>query len=224
MSLIMKSSGGTDFEITPEGAYIGRCIKVIDLGTQTTTGQYGTKQQRKVMITWELLDDKIKMDDGRPYATSQFYTASLHEKAKLRHDLEAWRGKKFTDDELEGFDLKNVLGKYAMIQIVHTEDGKYANINAIMSTKEKPKGVNDLVLFDIDNPDMDVLNAMSDKMQEKIKASPELSDSDWPSGNKDAVITDITDDPINLDDIPFGNDEKSDPPMPEDFLKGEDNA
>jgi len=217
MSLTVTNTGGADFEITPEGTYIGRCIKVIDLGTQTTTGQYGTKQQRKVMITWELLDDKIKMEDGRPFATSQFYTASLHEKAKLRHDLEAWRGKKFNDDELEGFDLKNVLGKYAMIQIVHSEDGKYANINAIMSTKEKPKGVNELVLFDIDNPDMDVLDAMSDKMQEKIKSSPELSGKDWPSGQDEIVEDDGK--PIDLEDIPFGNDE---PPMPDNFLKEDD--
>ena len=45
MSLTVKATGGGDFELTPEGAYIARCIKVIDLGTQTTTGQYGTKSQ-----------------------------------------------------------------------------------------------------------------------------------------------------------------------------------
>lgn len=173
MSLTVKSSGGGDFEITPEGTYIGRCIKLIDLGTQTTTGQFGTKQQKKVMITWELLDDKVKMQDGRPFATSQFYTASLHEKAQLRKDLEAWRGKKFTDAELEGFDLTSVLGAYCMIQIVHSADGNYANVNAIMSTREKPEGVNDLVLFDISDPDMKVFESLSDKMKAKIASTPE---------------------------------------------------
>ncbi len=186
MSTIVKSTGGGDFEITPAGTYIGRCIKVIDLGTQTTTGQFGTKSQRKVMVTWELLDDKVKMADGRPYAVTQFYTASLHEKSKLRADLEAWRGRRFDDKELEGFDLKDVLGKYCMLQIVHSADGQYANVNAIMSYKgDQPEGVNELVIFDIDNPDEEILSTMSEKMQAKIKSSPEYSGSDWPSGGSE---------------------------------------
>lgn len=174
MSLTVKSSGNGDFEIVPEGAYVGRCIKVIDLGTQTTTGQYGTKQTKQVMITWELLDKDVKMQDGRPFAATQFYTASLHEKAKLRKDLEAWRGKKFTDEELEGFDLKNVLGAYCMLQVVHSQDGQYANVNAIMAYKgEKVEGVNELMAFDIHDPDMTVFNALSDKMRIKITSTPE---------------------------------------------------
>lgn len=173
MSLTVKAGGG-EFEMTPEGTYVGRCIKIIDLGTQTTTGQFGTKSQKKVMITWELLDDEVKMQDGRPFAATQFYTASLHEKSQLRKDLEAWRGKKFTTEELEGFDLQNVLGKYCMIQVVHSVDGQYANVNAIMRYKgEEPQGVNDLVTFDISNPDMNVFNGFSDKMKAKITSTPE---------------------------------------------------
>lgn len=174
MSLTVKANAGGDFEMTPEGTYVARCIKVIDLGTQTTTGQFGTKQQKKIMIQWELLDDEVKMQDGRPFAVSQFYTASLHEKAQLRKDLEAWRGKKFTDQELEGFDLSAVLGTYCMLQVVHTADGQYANVNAIMSYKgSKPDGINELVMFDINNPDMKVFEAFSDKMKTKITSTPE---------------------------------------------------
>jgi hypothetical protein len=222
MSLTVKSSGGGDFETTPEGTYVGRCIKIIDLGTQTSTGQFGTNSRRKVMVQWELLDDEIKMKDGKPFAAAQFYTASLHEKAQLRKDLEAWRGKKFTETELEGFDLKNVLGAYCMLQIVHSADGQYANVNAIMSFKgQKPEGVNDLVFFDIDKPDEEVLAAMSDKMQAKIKSSPEYSGSDWPSGQD--VVADVPDEAVDLIDIPdqFNVEEKikAAAQMPENFLK-----
>ncbi len=173
MSLLAKNTGG-DFEITPEGTYIGRCFKVIDLGTQTVTGIYGTNSQHKIMVVWELLDDKVKMADGRPYAATQWYTASLNEKARLRKDLEAWRGKRFDEKELEGFDLQNVLGAYCMIQIVHSTDGKYANINSIMAFKgDKPAAVNPNVAFDIDNPDMEVFEAFSDAMKGKIMSAPE---------------------------------------------------
>ncbi len=205
MSLTVKSSGNSEFETTPEGTYIGRCIKVIDLGTQTTTGQFGTKQQKQVMITWELLDNEVKMQDGRPFAATQFYTASLHEKAKLRKDLEAWRGKKFTDEELEGFDLLDVLGTYCMLQVIHSQDGQYANVNAIMSFKgEKPKGINDLVSFDISNPDMDVLKSFSDKMQQKVMGTPEWQERE--------SVTNILVDQVD-------NTESINAKMPDGFLK-----
>lgn len=205
MSLTVKSTGNGDFELTPEGTYIGRCIKVIDLGTQTSTGQYGTKSQKKVMIQWELLDAEIKMQDGKPFAATQFYTASLHEKAQLRKDLEAWRGKKFTDEELEGFDLKNVLGTYCMMQVVHSADGQYANVNAIMSYKgDKPDGVNETIYFDIDDPDMNVFEGFSEKMQEKIKKTPEwVNRGNVLNSFESEPVHDVNDKPVNLDDLPL---------------------
>jgi hypothetical protein len=221
MSLTATDKGGADFEMTPEGTYIGRCFKIIDMGTQTSVGQFGTKEQHKVMISFELFDKDeqgkdVVMNDGRPYSVTQFYTVSLHEKAKLRADLEAWRGKKFTKDELEGFDLSNVLGAYCMIQVVHDETGKYANVNSIMSYKgDKPKPVNPDVVFDIDNPDMKVFEAMSDNMKAKIQAAPEWKGSPTvtpnaapeaqatPQAKPDNIVGFDENEPINLDDIPF---------------------
>lgn len=211
MSLTATDKGGADFEMTPEGVYTGRCYKIIDLGTQTSTGQFGTKEQHKVMISWELIGkDDPKMEDGRPFSVTQWYTVSLHEKSKLRADLEAWRGKKFTKEELDGFDLGTVLGAYCMIQVVHSEDGKYANVQTIMSYKgDKPEAVNPNVVFDIDSPDMAVFDAMSDNMKAKIMSAPEWQATkadtlvSTPTAKKDTVIEDIGDEPINLDDIPF---------------------
>lgn len=207
MSLNVKSGGG-DFEITPQGTYVARCFKIIDLGTQTTTSMYGTKSQHKVMISWELLDDSVKMNDGRPYAVTQWYTASLHEKSQLRKDLEAWRGRKFTDAELEGFDLHNIIGAYCMIQVIHSTDGKYANINAIMAYKgPQPAAINPNVIFDIDNPDMAVFEAMSDNMKARIVAAPE-----WTKKSQQASSN-------NEPTDPFSGDE-----MPPDFLLPDDDA
>ena len=42
MAFIATDSGGGDFKRVPPGAYIGRCFSLIDLGTQLTTGQYGS--------------------------------------------------------------------------------------------------------------------------------------------------------------------------------------
>lgn len=213
MSLTATDKGGAEFQMTPEGQYVARCYKIIDLGTQTTNGQFGTKEQHKIMVTWELLEQPY-MEDGRPFSVSQFYTVSLHEKAKLRADLEAWRGKKFTKEELEGFDLSSVLGAYCMIQVVHDETGKYANVQTIMSYKgDKPKPVNTDVLFDIDNPDTEVFESLSDNMKAKIMAAPEWKgtpaeqaaakkEEPKPAIKPDTVV-EPEDEPIDLNDIPF---------------------
>ena len=169
-----RGSSQEPFAMVPEGQYIARCYRILDLGTQTTTGQFGTKEQHKVMISWELLDDKVFMEDGRPFAISQFYTVSLHEKAKLRADLESWRGRKFTIEELTAFDLAGVLGAYCQIQVVHDETGKYANVQTIMAYKgDKPKAVNPDTVFNLDEPDMAVFDKLSDNMKLKITSTPE---------------------------------------------------
>lgn len=201
MSLIATNKGG-EFETTPEGTYVARCFKIIDCGTQISP-TFGS-EAHKVMISWELFDDEVKMNDGRPYSVSQFYTVSLNEKSNLRKHLEAWRGKKFTAEELEGFDLSSVLGAYCMIQVVHSEDGKYANVNSIMSYKgKKPEPVNPDVVFDIEQPDMDVFNAMSDNMKAKITSAPEWKANQQAAkpAEKPDVIAEVKDEPLTLEDL-----------------------
>lgn len=203
MSLTAKESdGATEFETVPEGQYIGRCYKIIDQGTQTNSKG---KENHKVMISWELIGpDDPKMQDGKPFSATQWYTVSLYENSNLRKDLESWRTRKFTPQELEGFDLANVLGQYCIIQIIH--DSGYANVNSIMGYKgDKPKPVNENVIFDIDNPDMEVFNKFGEKMKSKITSAPEWNKKPEPTTQvDDVVIIDIgEEEPINIDDIPF---------------------
>lgn len=181
MSLVATKTGGADFENVPEGRYIARCYRVIDLGTQDVTYQGNIKQSPKILIGWELLslpggDEAPKRDDDKPFTIQKRYTLSLHEKSALRPDLEGWRGKRFTKEEEDGFDLKKLIGAYCEMQVIHNEgkDGNtYANIQALLSTKEKPKAVNEDLFFDLSHPDMKVFEELSDKLQDTIKASPE---------------------------------------------------
>jgi hypothetical protein len=210
MSLLAKESAG-DFELTPEGVYTARCYRIIDLGTQKGSEQFGGKEQHKVMVSWELIGkNDPKMADGRPFSIHKRYTVSLSEKATLRADLEAWRGKKFTAEELKGFDLGSILGAYCTIQVVHDETGKYANVNSIMAYRgDKPEPVNPDLVFDIDEPDMQVFDTLSDNIKGIIMQAPEWGGAKAPlkpspeAVKQDVVIEDIGDEPINLDDIPF---------------------
>src|SRR3954469_11274718 len=117
MGFIAADSGGGNFKRVPSGVHIGRCYSLIDLGTQRTEGQYGVKMQHKVRIGWELFGEDengqplvVDMDGTEmPMTISKSYTVSLHEKAGLRKDLSAWRGRDFTEDEAKAFDISKLL-------------------------------------------------------------------------------------------------------------------
>jgi len=156
MGLTAKKTGdGKDFDPIPEGFYHAICYSIHDLGTQFNE-KFG-KNSHKVLITWELPTERIEIEkDGEtkdlPRAISKRYTLSLHEKAILRKDLESWRGRSFTEKELDGFDLKNVLGANCAIQIIHNkkDDKVYANISTIVpkiKEWEKKEAENPLKFF-----------------------------------------------------------------------------
>lgn len=180
-----EPSAGGDFTPPPSGTHAAICYRLIDLGTQQVEFQGETKRQHKIMLSWELPDET--MEDGSPFTVHKVYTYSSHEKANLRHDLESWRGKAFSPEELgngpNAFDIRNVLGKGCLLSIVHNEKaGKtYANINSI---SKLPKSMqvgdptNTLVYFALDDDgfDSEVLHSLSDNLQNKIKSSPEYQE------------------------------------------------
>jgi hypothetical protein len=139
MAIIAKEEGG-NYTPVPEGVHRAVCFGIVDLGMQYS--EKFDKTTHKVMIMWEFPDEKIETDEGeKPCVISKEYSLSLHEKAVLRKDLEAWRGKMFTAEELAGFDILNLLGVGCQIQINHAEkNGKtYANIAGIMALPKKMK-------------------------------------------------------------------------------------
>ena len=202
MGLTARDSGGGDFSPAPEGTHLATCVAVIDLGTQYT--EKWKKQQHRVLLGWELDTDE-KRDDGAPFIVWKRHTVSLHKKAGLRRDLEAWRGRQFTDAELEGFDLKNILGKPCIIGITQvTREGttytNVASVAALPKRMEAPKATTKTILFDVDAPDMDVFNGFGDKLKEQIQASAEWKDRDGGGGNRGI---DEPPPPTDDDPIPF---------------------
>lgn len=169
--------GGADFTPPPVGNHPARCVRVIDLGTQTSeyNGQPSTKRQ--CLVSFELPTELMKGGefDGKPFIVSKFYTASLNEKANLRKDLETWRGRAFTAVELEGFDSKNVLGKPCLVNVIHSEKGKakLASIGAVPKGMTIPPQVNPSVYFSLDEFDQAGFDALSPGIKKIIAESPE---------------------------------------------------
>ena len=185
MSFFVEDKGG-NFERCPSGMHLARCYRIVDLGTQKSEYMGQPKFLHKVMLGWEIhgTDDNgqpIRMKDGRPFAIFKNYTLSWSEKANLRLDLQAWRGRDFTQEEMRRFDLKNVLGAWCMLNIIERDkDGKtYTNINGVTPVPGVVKkqgfseGVNPLELFNMQEPDMQMFNGFSENLKAKITSSPE---------------------------------------------------
>jgi len=157
------------------------------MGTQKTEFQGQEKHLQKVMFQFEVHgeDDSGKpllTAKGEPMSISKNFTLSLAEKATMRKDLQAWRGRDFTPEELRGFELKNVLGAWAMITVSKALGGngkEYTNIISInpvpMAIKKAgmPEGFNKLAMFVISNPDMELFETFGNGLKEKITSSPE---------------------------------------------------
>ena len=215
MGLTVKASGGSStFKPVPSGMHLARCYRIVDMGTQITTWKGVSKEQPKVMLQFEVhsedADGKpIVTDKGEPMSISKNFTASLGENAILRQELENWRSRAFTADELKGFQLKNVLGIWAMLSVVKEQgnDGnEYTNISSInpVSSQIKkaglPEGHNELKIFDLENPDMALFETFGNKIKEKIQSTPEWNKKILPTP-KQAQISSGFDDIDS--DIPF---------------------
>lgn len=136
MPIIAKASE-SNFSPAPEGLHQAVCVDVVDLG-MVDSAQWGPKH--KVQLRWQLGDiDPKSQEPGsrglRRFMVTKNYTLSLSEKANLRHDLESWRGKKFTSEQLQGFDIEVLVGINCQLQVIHNvkSEGKvYANVQAIV--------------------------------------------------------------------------------------------
>lgn len=117
MPIIAKEPESQAFRNIETGVYQAVCAEVVDLGMRESS-VYGKPDEKttvhKVSFVFELSELR---DDGKPFTMCREYRLSLHEKATLRKDLDAWRGKAFTEDELKGFDVEKVTGANCMVTV-----------------------------------------------------------------------------------------------------------
>ena len=188
MSFIVQDNGG-NFERCPAGMHLARCYRIVDLGTQKSEYMGQVKYLHKITLGWEIhgTDDDgnpLNMKDGRPFAIFKNYTLSWSEKANLRLDLQSWRGKPFSQEEMRKFDLNNVLGAWCMLNVIERQGqngNTYANVNgvtpvpAVIKQAGLPQAVNKNELFNLQTPDWALFETFSDHLKAKITASPEFT-------------------------------------------------
>ena len=209
MSLTMKDTGGS-FTPCPAGNHLAVCYAVLDLGTQhsdafTWEGKTIPESTRpQVLIMWEIPAEIVEIDgEDKPAVISKFYNAFFNDKATLRQHLEAWRGRQFTEEELNGFNVMNVLGKGCMINVVHDAKGKakISGIAALPKGIEAPEATNPLVTIDFDDFNQETFDELSEGLQNIIKKSPEWQAMNQPAQGFRSQPEEAPD--FEDDDIPF---------------------
>lgn len=138
---IIASAKGKTFHIAPAGMTQAACFDIWDIGLQKREFKKKIKIQHRIIVTWEINERIESQDDynGKRHRIRKEYTLSLHEKAALYKDLVSWRGRPFTEEEKNEFDLEKLIGANCFLNIVHVESGgnTYANLSAI---NPLPKG------------------------------------------------------------------------------------
>ena len=176
-AMTFSAGGGGDFKRLEPGTHPAVCDMVVLMGYQPGSAQY-PKPKLKVYIRWQVPGERT--DDDRPMVVGATLTASMNEKAQLRVLLEGWRGKKFSDEEAEAFDVAKLIGQPCMVSVVEKESGgkTYSNV---ASVSKLPKGLpapalegDALVYWNRnDAADQQVFRKLPEWLQKKIDAQIE---------------------------------------------------
>jgi hypothetical protein len=191
MALTLSESAKQERKLPEAGATVGVLYSLVDLGHQKTNWDNQEKWTPKVRLTFELPDqtDEFEVEENgkrttvqKPMVVSIEQTRSLGEKASLRKLLEQWRGQTFTSKELQAFSLKNLLGKPAMLTLIHKTSQQGRQYCAIAGASKLPKGMkapatttNDQLYYEIEQGEGGQFQDMPDWLQEKIRASKEFA-------------------------------------------------
>ena len=182
-------------------SYAARCYMLVELGTHTAEyknqkGGVDVRKVRKVRIGFEIPGKTADFGKGHqePYVVSRDYTASFGGPSKpsnLLKDVQAWRGKPFSADELKSFDLNKLVGVPAFVSITHqlAKNGNmYANIGSIIKLPSAipapPPPVLKPLVYSIEQGAGGCFNDLPEFVRERIMQSEE-----WQAAIKANVPT-----------------------------------
>ena len=177
MSLNFKEAKkGASGNLAPIGNHIARCYQIVDLGTQDNP-RYGNTAH-KIRFVWELCEEMKDFGKGKPepYSINMTVNFFVGKNSHLQKLLEGWKGGTFTDAEWENFELKKLVGKACMINVVHAtvNDTDYANVASVSPVPAKwkdrvPAMHNPPVYFEVEmGPNSKEYKSLNEYLQKQI--------------------------------------------------------
>lgn len=183
MALTAKVGGSAkkDMGRVEEGTHVARVVQIIDLGMQQQT-DWQTGEDRtyddgnpmikpEVFITFEFPTERIEVDgEDKPRWLSKRYTLSMHEKSALTALIHAIDPK---GAKSKSYNISKLLDKPLMISVGSTKNDN-AKVTGVAGV---PKGLavdpleNEARIFDMEEFDMEVYEALPGFLQELIQES-----------------------------------------------------
>ncbi len=185
MSPLKAPKQESTYDVVPAGNHVARVYRVIHIGTIPETFMGEEKIMNKVMISFELLNEKkvFKEEKGsEPYVISAEYTLSMNEKANLRKFIEGFLGIALHNDEADAFDVMSLIGEACLLNVVH-KVSKTGNTYAIAKGASPiPRGMsvpapyNPVVKLDYgDSWNLDLFESLPAFLKDKMSKSVEFS-------------------------------------------------
>ena len=215
MPLKLKDAKKGSGAIPPAGSHPARCYQIIDMGTHTEDGAFGITTNRKIRFSWELPDELHVFDEAKgpqPFAVHRMVNFVLGPRSNFQKMLESWRGRAFTEDELENFEIKKVLGATCMVAVVHAvrTTQTYANVDSVSPLPAKWKAimaapVNTPVYYEIEMGQNAIFKSLPEWLRVQIAkcnewAGEKTEVGEGPSEEEDPFQGTEKD---GADDIPF---------------------
>lgn len=203
-SIKASAKGGKDFELVPAGVHFAICTQIVHVGVQPAfNSNYPDKDE--VWLQFEVPDVRVKwqkngQEHEGPAIVRRKFTLSLSEKSNLRPFLESWRGKAFTKEEEDGFEITALVGKCCQLSVIHeaSKDGKktYANINGAFGlikeqrdalqlnpARAQPQG--EFVVYSPNSHDQAIYDALPEWQRNLIDNRVQTSSTKTTPGSQD---------------------------------------
>jgi hypothetical protein len=183
MSIIAQQTNNGAGQTVPAGTHVARCYQIIHIGTVPDTFQGEDRLVDKVRLVFELPLETADFGKGeQPFSIGRDFTLSMHEKSALRAFVQNWLGEALSDSEASKFDIGTLLGKEAMVSVMHrtANTGRtYADLKGASPLAKGmtcPPQVNVSFLLDYDSPDFDLrFKMLPEWLQNKVSSSAEFS-------------------------------------------------
>jgi hypothetical protein len=217
MSIIAQQNNNGAGQTVPAGTHVARCYQIIHIGTIVDTYQGEEKLVNKVRLVFELPLETADFGKGeQPFSIGRDFTLSMHEKSGLRAFVQSWLGKAMSDSDASKFDIGTLLGKEAMVSVMHrtaTTGRTYADLKGASPLAKGmtcPPQVNSAFLLDYDSQDFDLrFKMLPEWLQNKVSSSAEFSqrlDKAADQMNKAKAMLEqsgLTSSTNETDDMPF---------------------
>jgi hypothetical protein len=173
-------TGGNKQEPLEVGTYEARVVCVLDMGLQAQRPYQGQDKPPaySIRLTYELCDEFMLDEDGNEMEDKPRWISEEFPLRSLESDL-AKSTKRYNaidpKDESDG-DFTKLIGKACMVTVGQYEGKNGASITAKKAAK-LPELINPPQVFLLDEPNLEVFNALPDWLKDKIKDNLEYKGS-----------------------------------------------